>query len=104
MALIIAIFICVIFYWIRPSLEQQEKLALIDLHRAGIRRVVPERWIIKDLAGLYFSCQHIGLTQRDKLRFMRHYRQQSLRTIMETEHQFWEKVSIRGNTYRDHTK
>jgi heptose I phosphotransferase len=84
----------------------QIKLSLIDLHRAQIRRATPERWLIKDLAGLYFSSQHIGLTQRDLYRFMKHYRGKSLREIMafETETVFWQKVKIRGNTYRDHTK
>ncbi|MDY0358016.1 MAG: lipopolysaccharide core heptose(I) kinase RfaP, partial [Sedimentisphaerales bacterium] len=37
-------------------------LYVIDLHRARIRRRVPTRWIVKDLAGLYFSAMDIGLT------------------------------------------
>lgn len=48
-------------------------LYLIDLHRVQRRRAVPRRWQIKDLAALYFSALHIGLTQRDLYRFVRHY-------------------------------
>lgn len=79
-------------------------LSLIDLHRAQIRCRTPERWIIKDLAGLYFSCKDIGLAQRDLYRFMKGYRHKRLREIVTMEAAFWQKVKTRGNTYRDHTK
>ena len=80
------------------------KLYLIDLHRAQIRSKTPLRWIIKDLAALYFSSQEIGLTERDKFRFMKKYTGKSLRDIMKTEKTFWINVDKRGSTYRDHTK
>ena len=48
-------------------------LRLIDLHRAGIRAQVPRRWRVKDLAQLWFSAMHAGLTVRDRLRFVRDY-------------------------------
>lgn len=82
------------------------RLFLIDLHRAQIRRLTPERWIIKDLGGLYFSSMDIGLTQRDILRFMQIYRAKPLRQIVvsEAENTFWQKVKVRGQQlYRDHT-
>lgn len=80
-------------------------LSLIDLHRAQIRRLTPERWIIKDLAGLYFSSKDIGLTQRDLYRFMKRYSKKSLREILNRENVFWQKVKSRGEQlYRDHTK
>lgn len=82
------------------------RLFLIDLHRAQIRRLTPERWIIKDLGGLYFSSMDIGLTKRDIFRFMKIYRAKSLRKIVasETENTFWQKVKVRGQQlYRDHT-
>jgi UDP-glucose:(heptosyl)LPS alpha-1,3-glucosyltransferase len=83
----------------------QMKLSLIDLHRAQIRRCTPKRWIIKDLAGLYFSSKDIGLTKRDIYRFMKRYRQQSLRDMLDVESAFWQKVKSRGEQlYRDHTK
>lgn len=83
----------------------QLKLYLIDLHRAQHRQVTPERWIIKDLAGLYFSSKDIGLTQRDLFRFMKKYNGKSLKQIMISEKTFWKKVQERGEQlYRDHTK
>lgn len=59
----------------------QLKLSVIDLHRAQIRTHVPERWRNKDLIGLYFSSQNIGLTSRDIFRFLKTYFSLSLREI-----------------------
>lgn len=84
--------------------DKNVKLHLIDLHRAQIRRLTPQRWIIKDLAGLYFSSKNIGLTQRDFYRFMKMYTLKSLREIKDSDH-FWQKVKLRGERlYSDHTK
>jgi UDP-glucose:(heptosyl)LPS alpha-1,3-glucosyltransferase len=69
------------------------KLYLIDLHRASVRKKISVRWIIKDLAGLYFSVKNIGLTQRDFLRFMRVYRNKN---SFQKEAEFWKKVVQRG--------
>lgn len=68
-------------------------LYLIDLHRAQLRRQVPQRWLRKDLAGLYFSALEVPLTRRDLLRFIRRYRQAPLRDILSTEQRFWQKVA-----------
>lgn len=79
-------------------------LSLIDLHRAGIRRKVPTRWIIKDLAGLYFSSKDAGLTQRDLLRFMQEYRNEPLALILNKEKNFWQRIKKRGDRlYQRHT-
>jgi len=61
------------------------RLSLIDLHRAQTRQKVPKRWRNKDLAGLYFSALEIGLTHRDKLRFLKTYFQRPLRDILQSE-------------------
>ena len=58
---------------------------MIDLHRAQVRSAVPLRWRNKDLAALYFSALDIGLTRRDKLRFLRTYFQRPLRDILRDE-------------------
>ncbi len=80
-------------------------LFVIDLHRAQMRSTVPTRWLIKDLAGLYFSSKEIGLTQRDLLRFMREYRNKSLHWILNTERTFWQRVKERGDQlYQQHLK
>ncbi|SDT94075.1 lipopolysaccharide core heptose(I) kinase RfaP [Halopseudomonas salegens] len=61
------------------------RLSIIDLHRAQIRDRVPARWRNKDLAALYFSALQIGLTRRDKLRFLRAYFDQPLRQTLQQE-------------------
>ncbi len=68
-----------------PPRPKAFRLSVIDLHRAQIRPKVPRRWRDKDLAGLYFSALGIGLTRRDKLRFLRIYFQRPLREILREE-------------------
>lgn len=85
--------------------NHQIKLYLIDLHRAQIRKTIPPRWIIKDIAGLYFSSKDIGLTQRDYFRFIKWYRatHHSLRAILNKEKTFWLQVKNRGDKlYQEH--
>ncbi len=80
-----------------------DELYLIDLHRAEIRRLTKRRWIIKDLAGLYFSSKGCGLTQRDYYRFMKVYAGKTLREILQQDTNFWKKVKARGERlYSDH--
>lgn len=64
---------------------QSLRLSLIDLHRAQVRARTPRRWRDKDLASLYFSALHIGLKQRDILRFLRTYFAAPLRVILHRE-------------------
>lgn len=61
------------------------RLALIDLHRAQLRASTPRRWRDKDLAALYFSALDIGLTRRDRLRFLRAYFPAPLRDTLRRE-------------------
>jgi heptose I phosphotransferase len=68
------------------------RLYVIDLHRAQIRRRTPRRWIIKDLAGLYFSALDIGMTRTDRGRFIRAYEQRPLREILRERRRFWHRV------------
>jgi heptose I phosphotransferase len=69
----------------RPIQTDDLRLAVIDLHRAQVRDAVPRRWRDKDLAALYFSALDIGLTRRDKLRFLRTYFQRPLRQVLREE-------------------
>ena len=69
----------------KPVTADSFRLSLIDLHRAQTRSETPRRWRNKDLAGLYFSALNIGLTRRDKLRFLRGYFQRPLRGILADE-------------------
>ncbi|MDX1490926.1 MAG: lipopolysaccharide core heptose(I) kinase RfaP [Pseudohongiellaceae bacterium] len=70
----------------------EPKLSLIDLHRALIHRKLHKRWIVKDVAGLYFSALHIGLSTRDFLRFAKLYSGKSLRQIQSEDGDFWTLV------------
>lgn len=67
-------------------------LHVIDLHRAQIRSHTPLRWIVKDLAGLYFSAMDIGLTRTDCLRFIKVYEQTPLRELLKHRRSFWKRV------------
>ncbi|WP_028693471.1 lipopolysaccharide core heptose(I) kinase RfaP [Pseudomonas cremoricolorata] len=69
----------------RPIAPGQLKLSLIDLHRAQTRARISRRWRDKDLAALYFSALDIGLTRRDKLRFLHGYFQRPLRDVLRDE-------------------
>lgn len=77
------------------------KLTLIDLHRALVKRHLPQRWIIKDLAGLYFSALDCGLTRRDLLRFMREYHHGALRQTLQRDAVFWRRVLHRAQRIHD---
>ncbi|MBF7729856.1 lipopolysaccharide core heptose(I) kinase RfaP [Pseudomonas sp. N040] len=97
----------------RPVTAEDFRLSLIDLHRAQTRAATPQRWRDKDLAALYFSALDIGLTRRDKLRFVRGYfgalkGQPSLRQILGEEARLlaWlegkaEKLYARKQRYGD---
>lgn len=58
---------------------------VVDLHRAQLRDRVPRRWLVKDVASLYFSALDIGLTRRDVLRFLRSYFGLPLKTVVQTK-------------------
>ena len=68
-----------------PPVAGAFRLSVIDLHRAQVRAQTPTRWRNKDIAGLYFSALDIGLTRRDKLRFLKTYFGKSLREILRDE-------------------
>ncbi len=69
---------------------------VIDLHRMQLRRRTPVRWLVKDIAGLYYSSMDLGLTRHDLFRFMVVYREAPLRQIIEHEAQFWRRVRNRA--------
>ena len=69
----------------RPVTPYDFRLSVIDLHRAQTRASISRRWRDKDLAALYFSALDVGLTRRDKLRFLRVYFRQPLRQVLSDE-------------------
>ena len=72
------------------------ELSLIDLHRAQIRNKVPERWLVKDIGGLYHSAIQFGLTERDCYRFLMIYFNCSLRDLFSNYKTFLEKTRSRA--------
>jgi heptose I phosphotransferase len=75
-----------------PCSARDIRLYLIDLHRVQTRVRTPRRWLEKDVAALHFSSMNIGLTLRDRLRFMKSYRGRPLRQILGEERVFWDNV------------
>ena len=71
-------------------------LYLIDLHRVQMRRRLPYRWRLKDLAGLYFSSLDIGLTARDYCRFISCYTDRPLRQALRHDARLWRHIKRRG--------
>ena len=82
-----------------PPLDSGGKLArlfIIDLHRAWQHRNLGQRWRIKDVAGLFFSSLDIGLTHRDRLRFMATYSNRPWQEALRLNKTFWRRVERRA--------
>ncbi len=90
-------YICHFLLDVSNLINSKIKLYLIDLHRAQLRKQTPPRWVIKDLAGLYFSSKEVGLTERDMLRFIIEYHNKPLKKVFNKELSFWLKVKKRGD-------
>ena len=75
---------------------ESPRLYVIDLHRAQVRRKTPQRWIVKDVAGLLFSAFDAGLTRTDLVRFMTAYSGKSLRATIREDQHFWRQVVQRA--------
>ncbi|MBI1905247.1 MAG: lipopolysaccharide core heptose(I) kinase RfaP [Rhodocyclales bacterium] len=79
-------YICHFLLHLDPAPRAEDfRLSLIDLHRAQLRHATPRRWRDKDLAALHFSALDIGLTTRDRLRFLRTYFDAPLRRVLRDE-------------------
>jgi len=65
---------------------------VVDLHRAQLRPAVPRRWLVKDIASIYFSALDIGLGRRDVLRFLRVYYDAPLRQVLADNRAFFAAV------------
>lgn len=72
------------------------RVYLIDLHRAQIRSAVPPRWRAKDIGALYFSALHSGLGRQDRLRFLRAYFGEPLRSIVLRERKLLREAERRA--------
>lgn len=77
--------------------NEMPDLYLIDLHRAQIRKKVPQRWLIKDLAGLYFSTMDLPLTQRDYCYFLKEFTGGTAKHALRNQAKFWKKVQQKAD-------
>lgn len=86
----------------KGSENDNPTIFIIDLHRAMINKNVPYRWLVKDLAGLYFSAMDIGLSKSDIIYFLQLYfmlpwreiikrHNKLLKTIEQKSHQLYYK-------------
>lgn len=78
------------------------RLSLIDLHRALIKNKLAIRWVIKDIAGLYYSAMNIGLTRQDLFRFIKYYDDSTLRQSLIQRRKFW--IAVRERAMQMHEK
>ena len=67
-------------------------LNVIDLHRAQVRDRTPRRYLVKDLAGIWFSAMDIGATRRDLLRFVGVYDGARWSHLSPARRRFWREV------------
>jgi heptose I phosphotransferase len=78
--------------WLTNNDCNVPSLHVIDLHRSQVRPHLPERWRLKDLAGLHFSSMDAGLTHRDRLRFISCYENRSVRETMQNLAPRWSEI------------
>lgn len=81
--------------------EGRLELAVLDLHRARQFDQIPQRWLLRDLAALIFSCLDLGFSQRDWLRFIRMYTGEPLSVVFSRDGRFWQTVWTRAEKLYD---
>jgi heptose I phosphotransferase len=89
------------FRWVVPA-ERVIRLSLIDLHRLKEHNLWPDWWRWKDLGQLLFSTYGVdGITDRDRLRFWRIYRQ---RIRIQRPRWHARMVRLRAARYLEHNR
>lgn len=76
--------------------KEKIKIYLVDLHRMQIRQKVPLRWLVKDIASLYFSSMDLGFGKKDYYRFIKTYTGMPLRRALAEHAPLWRKVRSRA--------
>ncbi|MBY0544185.1 MAG: lipopolysaccharide core heptose(I) kinase RfaP [Gammaproteobacteria bacterium] len=92
-------------FMITQPLTENPDVTIMDLHRAGLRKKTPLRWIRKDLASLYYSILNFGVTQRDILRFMAYYANKPWVDELKDRSEYWFAVKKKAKHFiRRHHK
>lgn len=97
-------YLCHLFVDTRRLAQGEVALAVIDLHRAGIRGRVPRRWLLRDLAALLYSAHAallgssggLRLSQADLFRFVRDYAGAGPAAVIRRDRRFWRAVERRA--------
>lgn len=79
-----------------PAKPARSLLHLVDLHRAQLRKKVPFRWLVKDLASIYFSAMDLGITPKDIARFLQIYFDRPLGWVMQHQRKLLRAVTLRA--------
>lgn len=89
--------------WSAWRIGEPFNLPLLDLHRSQIRRIVPQRWLVKDLGALLFSAIDCGITDRDIITFLRAYLGDGWKQRLNDDAELWRSVVRRaGSFYQRH--
>ncbi len=83
---------CYLCHFLWDKNPTAPRLFVIDLHRAQCRKAVPWRYLVKDVAGLYFSSMDLGLSRREVWRFIRIYSGRPLREELTARGKFYAQV------------
>lgn len=83
------------------SQADKPTLYVIDWHRAQKRRSVPKRWLVKDLAGLYFSTLDYPLTRTDRACFLSHYFNCSFKNVIKQYSQLLQQIDCKARQLYD---
>lgn len=85
------------FLWNR----EENRLYIIDLHRSQIRASVPHRWLLKDIASLYFSSLTQDIPSTYFMRFARVYGQEKLEGLLPSISRKVEKIQRHNQSLKE---
>lgn len=88
-------------YYLCHFLLSKGEIYLIDLHRVQIRRKIPRHYLLKDMAGMWFSAMDARLSRADCLRFIAAYSGRTPREELASNAGFWRRIdAIAEKLYR----
>lgn len=85
------------FLWNR----EENRLYIIDLHRSQIRTRVPHRWLLKDIASLYFSSLSQNIPSTYFMRFAKVYGPDKLKDLLPSISKKVEKIQRHNRSLKE---
>ncbi len=80
---------------------EENRLYIIDLHRSQIRTRVPHRWLLKDIASLYFSSLSQDIPATYFMRFAKVYGQEKLKDLLPSISKKVEKIQRHNRSLKE---